>query len=273
MIAIGEASLVTSDPLSDREGLAGLLQHLLDAELDLGFDRWGRTDREARPLSRSLVPEILEAWDGLSLDFRSKRRRLHVSVSPSSVAGGAGWITARYPASVPLHHLVERLTTRLAVRFRVEFGILELLGKVEASVQVANGAASYVDRARKSWTLCVGPNRLEDGIPGPFWATFLGKPYLDLIGAERVFSAPAAEVSRVGSDCALIRLTDDPTDPVRYSAEFTASRERVREHLGQQYFRRQATGEGVDDPVVPPVYLRRREDRLRRREAFLKEHN
>jgi hypothetical protein len=69
--------------------------------------------------------------------------------------------------------------------------------------------------------------------PGLYWLNFFGRPYVDLIGRERLLSAPGYDVRPV-DDGVLIALDRSPD-----SWQTAAYREReqaVVEHLGQEYF-------------------------------------
>jgi hypothetical protein len=70
-------------------------------------------------------------------------------------------------------------------------------------------------------------------LPGLYWLNFFGKPYCDLMGRERLLSAPVAEVLEMG-DGILLRLADDPRK--WSSLEYKAAERRVLEHIGSQYF-------------------------------------
>jgi hypothetical protein len=70
-------------------------------------------------------------------------------------------------------------------------------------------------------------------LPGLFWLNFFGGRYKDLIGEERLRSAPAERV--IGLDSGVIISL--AADPARWnSTEFTMSEERVRRHLGPAFF-------------------------------------
>lgn len=70
-------------------------------------------------------------------------------------------------------------------------------------------------------------------LPGLYWLNFFGKPYCDLMGRERLLSAPGAEVREV-ADGILLRLADDPREWA--SPEYRAIERRVLDHIGSQYF-------------------------------------
>ena len=70
-------------------------------------------------------------------------------------------------------------------------------------------------------------------LPGLYWLNFFGRPYCDLMGRERLLSAPAAEVREVG-DGVVLRMADDPRQWA--SPEYKAVERRVLDHIGPQYF-------------------------------------
>ena len=70
-------------------------------------------------------------------------------------------------------------------------------------------------------------------LPGLYWLNFFGKPYCDLMGRERLLSAPAAEAREVGNGI-LLRLADNPLEWA--SPEYKAVERRVLDHAGPQYF-------------------------------------
>jgi hypothetical protein len=84
-------------------------------------------------------------------------------------------------------------------------------------------------------------------LPGIYWLNFFGKPYCDLIGRDRLLSAPAAEVREV-DDGVLLRLADDPREWA--SPEYKAVERRVLDHIGPQYFF--SKGDPERRTVAPP---------------------
>lgn len=78
----------------------------------------------------------------------------------------------------------------------------------------------------------IGAN-ITHATPGLYWLNFFGAPYVDLMGRERLLSAPAYEVKPV-DDGVLIAL-DEAADG--WQSEAYRRRERaVIAHLGEQYF-------------------------------------
>ncbi|HEY9415151.1 MAG TPA: hypothetical protein VIQ30_10360 [Pseudonocardia sp.] len=78
---------------------------------------------------------------------------------------------------------------------------------------------------------------LRRWLPEEWHGLWLGGPYLDLIGAERIRGAPAYTVERHGPRGFWLQL--GPLTPARSSAERQAEqdhREQVRDHLGPDLF-------------------------------------
>ena len=74
---------------------------------------------------------------------------------------------------------------------------------------------------------------IPDALPGLYWLNYLGAPYVDLIGRERLLTAPAYEVKAVG-DGVLLAL-DESADAWQ-SADYIAREHATIDHLGKQYF-------------------------------------
>lgn len=90
-------------------------------------------------------------------------------------------------------------------------------------------------------------------LPGVYWGTYFGPTYLDLIGREKILSAPAARVERLGTG-AVVYLSDSPYH--WKTARYRRAEKRVRGYLGCEYFfdRKHANRRTVaPDFNVPPV--------------------
>jgi hypothetical protein len=74
---------------------------------------------------------------------------------------------------------------------------------------------------------------ITEAIPGLFWLNYLGAPYVDLIGRERLLTAPAFEVKPVG-DGVLLAL--DSSAEAWQSDAYHARERATIEHIGKQYF-------------------------------------
>lgn len=78
----------------------------------------------------------------------------------------------------------------------------------------------------------VGVN-LTESLPGLYWLNYFGKPYLDLVGEQRLLSSPAQFAQKIRSGVLLV-LGESPFD---WQSESYKERERaVLRHVGQDFF-------------------------------------
>lgn len=78
----------------------------------------------------------------------------------------------------------------------------------------------------------IGAN-LKRSLPGLYWLNFFGNEYVDLIGSDRLASAPVPDVEPIDAGFC-IRLGDGPTD---WSTEGYQQREAaVMSHFGNEFF-------------------------------------
>ncbi len=107
-----------------------------------------------------------------------------------------------------------------------------------ARLSPAWGSAGH---AREYWVKVMSdPPRVEAigrdfgrFLPGVFWINFFGRRYRELIGNDRLRSAPAERVARI-DDGVLIVIADDPA--AWDTPEYAVSEQRVRGHLGTELF-------------------------------------
>lgn len=112
----------------------------------------------------------------------------------------------------------EEVSTRLPTRFAKAHLVEEFYAK------------NMHDDSAGAWALNAG---FLDGLPGLYWLNYFGPTYCDLIGRERLLSAPATEVKAAG-DGVLIGL--DPSPRAWTTPQYQQLEQAVIEHLGKQYF-------------------------------------
>lgn len=83
-------------------------------------------------------------------------------------------------------------------------------------------------------------------LPGVFWLNFFGRPYLELLGEDRLLSVPGERVEKI-DDGVMTVLSNDPWS--WDSTAYTAREQQVRDHLGRELFFSKAEPDRVG--VVP----------------------
>lgn len=129
---------------------------------------------------------------------------------PSTVEG--------QPTSVWARTFFEALTVRLPINYG------------NAHLEEEFAAKNMIDD--ETGARAIG-RRLGKSLPGLYWLNYFGRPYLDLMGRERLLSAPACEVKPVG-DGVLVAL--DASPDAWQSADYRHREQETIAHLGKQFF-------------------------------------
>ena len=74
---------------------------------------------------------------------------------------------------------------------------------------------------------------ITEAIPGLYWLNYFGAPYVELIGRERLLTAPAFEVRALGEG---VMLAMDQSPNNWQPSAYHDREQAVIAHLGQQYF-------------------------------------
>jgi hypothetical protein len=125
---------------------------------------------------------------------------------------------------------IKLLYHELIKRDPVDIGHIHILSEIEV-----NHNKHYYNEM--TWDLNIGFNTipLEKYIPNIAWGMFFGKPYIEMIGLEKLLKTPAYLVERWG-DVIYIQITEHIEDTFEEYEEFDKLRTQVKEYLGQQYF-------------------------------------
>lgn len=90
----------------------------------------------------------------------------------------------------------------------------------------------FVHRGEEGAPPLVSALDLEHGLPRLHWANLFGPPYVELLGADVLRSAPAPSVSEPAPGVFVVQVTADAEEARRDPAAFEA----VRDHLGRDAF-------------------------------------
>jgi len=135
------------------------------------------------------------------------------------------------PGKVPGPEAAEVLDS-LASRVAADYGHLHALTERELRPLISGGVRdlnSVLVMGVSTWVL-------QRWLPELYWATAFGPPYVSLIGADVIRSAPAYQVRELAPDRFVVQLTEKLTDVETAPAEFERVRAAVKEHLGPDLF-------------------------------------
>ncbi|MGA7614896.1 MAG: hypothetical protein WBX15_06920 [Thermoanaerobaculia bacterium] len=77
---------------------------------------------------------------------------------------------------------------------------------------------------------------LKNGIPNVCWAMVFGPAYVRLIGREKLRTAPCFDVKDLADEHVYLQVTADVEAIQQDFQDFDDLRQRIREHLGEQFF-------------------------------------
>jgi hypothetical protein len=216
-------------PPADQQAFGQRLVEQLDARVpELAPNRWGFGD-PSMPPDRS---QLLRVWhSGIMWD-------------------GAGW------AGVHGSFFVDRRLPYAEVQVRSPFGVVEGDRAAELLQGVAaaeGGVYGFVHRLlpsdlatseRQTASIThLGPpmnanvRKLgSSGLPNVWWANVFGPPLVELLGAERIATAPAYAVGELGAGLWYLQLTESILDNETDPEGFEDARARVKAHLGADAF-------------------------------------
>lgn len=117
-----------------------------------------------------------------------------------------------------LQVFVECLAERMHPAFVAAYDVKELDAK---NLSRADGATRAIGRDIARW------------LPGLYWITVFGQPYIDVIGIKKLTTSPGYDVKRLG-DTVRIQLSKNPYD--WQTSDYLMAEHAVETHLGREYF-------------------------------------
>jgi len=96
----------------------------------------------------------------------------------------------------------------------------------------------WVARYKAVYPMCLGltTHNLQMALPELPWYACFGKPYIELLGRERLASCPAFRTAPVGNDAWELQLTADARASRSTPRPYVAAREAAKQHLGREHF-------------------------------------
>jgi hypothetical protein len=232
--------LLTPDPLAAAADGRDLLELLARHTPGWLPDRWGHEEPLRHRWRDGAVDDFWSGsdvfWTGGADGGVGKLRGPRAAHSSLSLAAAPGALDGP-----PGQAAVAALLRDLARRFGGDYGHLHLLVEAEDAPLASLGARG-AGQGRPY--LFLTARELERWLPELYWAVVLGPPYVELVGAARLRSAPAAVVEELAPDRFYLQLTDRLADVRDRRDRFEAARAAVKAHLGADLFWQAARGAG-----------------------------
>lgn len=162
------------------------------------------------------IDSVVKYWDWPFLAKRRKPRMLgsvfmHIGKVP---VHGSIKIELEWKAIYQVE--IVRFFKEVSAQFEAEFGFLHL--------------------TRTNEYLGVTTHDLRKNIPDLYWATILGKAYVELFGRDRIKSCPASYIEELSNDQSYVQLSDDVIDVEKKPQEIFQATNLVKKHLNSNAF-------------------------------------
>ena len=205
-----------------RSGQAGCASHDENSRKRLVIEQTGRLHagvHRIAPVRDDFGDVVLTgAYKGLAFFMYHSKPTLPVELNRMSAEVYGLDVVEGQSTSAWARHFVERMVACMPVRY----GSAWTDEEYEAKNMVNDETGVYA----------IGAD-VNHEIPGLYWLNYFGGPYVELIGRERLLSAPAYEVKPVG-DGVLIAL--DASAESWQNEAYVEREQAVIAHLGKQYF-------------------------------------
>ncbi|MFA7337856.1 MAG: hypothetical protein WC028_13800 [Candidatus Obscuribacterales bacterium] len=203
--------------------------------------RYGVIEPFRRKLDITRLPEIKSCWKGLVFFENGGIPRFDSSISIPD----AFRLSDRLDSGCTFQgELVKNgedsgveFISKVAVANYAKFGYVHVPNNHEYLSGKAIG--SYTRSKKDSFLgLSIFPVHLNGGIPNVYWCTYLGHPYVSIIGKEAIDSCGAYEIEWLNDDLVRIQLTKSIMDSIDNEIEFEKFRSEVKDRLGYKVFRK-----------------------------------
>lgn len=122
---------------------------------------------------------------------------------------------------------------RLVERFGADYGYLHVV--TPADQVDSHPDSAYISPVDGPW-MTASAKMFRTGLPNLWWANVFGPAVVEVLGSERIATAPAQAVEEVAEGTWLVQLTNSPLDAVTDPDRFAAVRSAVKAHLGFDAF-------------------------------------
>lgn len=137
-----------------------------------------------------------------------------------------------------------QLLQNWSIRLDADFAFIHQLNEQEIIRGTTSGVVHSLNRKGTKYIMFLPKHRLRKSIPDLYWATVFGPPYVELIGIDKLLSAPAAIVRQISKEMVYLQLMQNSHDMTKNYSFFEKTRANVKAHLGEDLFFDRDRGDG-----------------------------
>ena len=202
--------------------LSGLGPMIAPVEIDVG-GRW-------KTIEHTDLQSLRRKWEqGSSAVFRRLSRfESHLAVVLRGV--GSGLCSVDFFVDEGFFRRPEHVQQFL----RLGEAIYDLVNPIYGHVHDTRDSINLSTINDPKYGRTMLPVNLDKGLPGPYWANYLGPGYVAKLGKTKLLSAPCYQVRELADGGVLLLIAASPLNPATEANR--SAQKRLREYLGDDLF-------------------------------------
>jgi hypothetical protein len=206
-----------------------------ETDLDVFPSNYGNEEPLRKAASPANVDEMLkDAWGkGVFFLWKNHKSKLHGLWnyhSPKSTFKHSHLFC--YGQTEPkMARSLREIFRLLSRHIEIDFGYVHSRSEAETKSYLENNYS-----ALEPFNSGVQTRDLKQGVPNLGWVTLFGKPYVDLIGLDRLMGCPAYRVEKWSEQLVEIQITERVEELERDYESFELARDKVKRFLGMSFF-------------------------------------
>lgn len=221
--------VLIADPLAEKAIGRRLIEAIVAAAPDLSPEVFGRFE-PVKTVFESAEQSVAE-WEPPFLWRHRSRVRAEGAIWFANPGSHSAMYLMANGKNLPVDQMVT-LVQRLGETTPADFGYVHFLTEAERS----SGLVAYDE-----WypiEVGVTTHDLRKGLPSVCWGMLFGQAYLDVIGEQRIRSAPWADTCRLANGAVFCQLTTTVDEIAGDLEDLQRRRDLIRVALGEHLFQR-----------------------------------
>jgi len=193
--------------------------------------RYGNCEPLEHAVEAATEYRILDHWKWPLLTSRSSpSMESQVFMRKGKLLQHATWVL-----SLDGTHLRQDLAINFlrnaGLQLRADFGCLTILSPDEAKRGRERGIVKSLDKRGTKFNFFISSQSLQQSLPDVYWATFLGKPFLDWYGKDKLLALPSHKIDLISDNTLLIQATESMNDLKTRWADVSGVRDKCLREL------------------------------------------
>lgn len=231
-----DMSLMIEGTYDDIDSFMGIIDNYIKRLPELRPDVWDTVEPMKRPFTIENIRDTLSSWPNAQYNFDWKRKKTpkawgsfnRLFWTPNFVKHAE--LSLHVDVSKNLESRLLEFLKQAAVNFNAHYGYFDCLTTHYRDVALINKSAPTGS------FFIIPSHQIQKFLPDVRWFQIFGKPYIDLIGADKLLNSPAFKVEQLSADIITVQLTENIIDLQDNFELVEQVRAKVKSHLDHNIF-------------------------------------